>query len=177
METFDVGNHVVIELDDERKLAGYIVGLTEDGLLLKATHKECAMVRTVSPVVSADIRRQLNEKPMRTLVVAMVLNGRIGSIGLGRDRMVEIMAGVIEADLIARKDDGVQLRELANPVLTFVNFGFVKLMEDTEDRMVETEISVFNQTMDSAIEKLLKDADAEAEATEDKTKETHEGTD
>lgn len=170
METFDVGNHVVIELDDERKIAGYIVGLTEDGLLLKATHKECAMVRTLAPAVSADILRQLNEKPVRTLVVAMVLNGKIGSIGLGRDRMVEILAGIIERDLIARKDDGVQLRELANPVLTFVNFGFVKIMEDTEDRVLESEISVFKQTMDADITRLMDKAEqdkaAEAEGPE-----------
>ena len=48
METFAVGSHVVIELMDERKIAGYIQGYTEDGLVLSATHKDAVLVRRVS---------------------------------------------------------------------------------------------------------------------------------
>jgi hypothetical protein len=163
MESFDIGNHVVIELDDDRKLAGYIVGVSDDGsgIILKATHKEMAMIRYINPLVSKDIRRQLMAKPMRTLRLAAVLNGKpLAALG-GREELVSLIQGVYEARVIAEKDDGVRLRELSTPVLTFVNTDFIKLMEDTDDKLTESEVSTFNQTFESELKDLLDKADEE----------------
>lgn len=163
MESFDIGNHVVIELDDDRKIAGYIVGVTDDGsgIMLKATHKEMAMIRYMNPLVSEDIHRQLMAKPMRTLRLAAVLNGKPLAVLQGRAELVALIQGLYEARIIAAKDDGVKLRELAVPVLTFVNTGFVKLMEDTDDKLTESEVSSFNQTFESELKDLLDKAGEE----------------
>lgn len=170
MESFDIGNHVVVELEDDRKIAGFIVGVSEDGnLLLKATHKEMAMLRYINPDVSADMTRQLMEKPMWELRVAAVLN-RVALRNLtDRTVLVPALQKVYEARLIAEREDGVQLRELSVPVLTFINSDFIRLMEDTDDKLTESDVAVFNQTMDISIEKLFTEEDerkakAEAEA-------------
>lgn len=174
MESFDIGNHVVVELEDDRKIAGYIVGVSDDGsgLILKATHKETAMIRSINPDVSADIERQLMEKSMWSLRLTGVLN-RVPLLSLlERVTLVSAVQVAIERRLIEEREDGVQLRELSVPVLTFINTGFVRLMEDTDDKIMDSEVSVFNQTMDISIEKLFNEEDvrkAEAEAAAKET--------
>lgn len=161
MESFDIGNHVVVELEDDRKIAGYIVGVNDDGsgLILKATHKETAMLRSINPDVSADIERQLMEKSMWSLRLTGVLH-RVPLLALlDRVTLVSAVQRAIEAHLIEEREDGVQLRELSVPVLTYINTGFVRLMEDTDDKLTESEVSVFNQTMDISIEKLFTEED------------------
>lgn len=165
METFDIGSHVVIELEDNRKLAGYIVGVSEDGLTLKATHRESVMQRFVGDATKADIKRQLLEKPVWRLRLEMVRCGEILSATKSREAMMGMLQAGAERYLIASHEDGMQFRELAEPVLTFVNSGYIKIMEDTDDKINESEISVFEQTLDGTLDAILDEGDkAEAES-------------
>lgn len=168
MESFDIGNHVVIEMDDDRKIAGYVVGMTEDGsgIMLKATHKEIAMLRYVNPEVSADIRRQLMDKPMMRLRLSAVLSGVPLAVFSKREELVDVLQDIYETGLIESRDDGVRLRELSMPVLTFINTGFIKIIEDTDDKLTEAEVSVFNQTFDIEMKNLLDQAEKTKEETE-----------
>lgn len=175
MEAFGIGSHVVIELEDERKIAGYIVGLNEDGLLLKATHREQAVATFVPVAVSEDLRRQLNEKTTVHLRYAMVANGMLKLVRATREVMVEALLKLVVADLQA-EPPRVVFRELSNPILTFVNSGFIKIMEDTDDKVAEAEVSLFDQTVDTQFYAILdeedqKKKDAEAEALGEKTTE------
>lgn len=167
METFAVGSHVVIELMDDRKIAGYIQGYTEDGMVLSATHKDAVLVRRVSEDMKADIARQLAGKNVAWLKGAMLLRGHFGGLLASRADMIETLAADIEADLLDQSEDGMQFRELSSPVLTFISGGAIMLMEDTNDKMQEVEVSIFDQTLDAALKEILERGDETTEEEKD----------
>lgn len=169
METFTVGSHVVIELMDERKIAGYIQGYTEDGLVLNATHKDAVLVRRVSEGMVADIAAQLQSKNVAWLKGAMLLRGHFGGLLASREDMIDQLQADIEADILEQREDGMQFRELSSPVLTFVSGGAIMLMEDTNDKMKEVEVSIFDQTLDAALKQILDGSDDETKEDDGKT--------
>lgn len=175
METFTVGNHVVIELMDERKIAGYIQGYTEDGLVLNVTHKDAVLVRRVSEAMKADIGRQLQSKNAVWLKGAMLLRGHFGGLLASRADMIYTLQADIEADILSQSEDGMQFRELSAPVLTFVSGGAIMLMEDTNDKMQEVEVSIFDQTLDAALKEILDRGDETTEEENVEVEELSEG--
>jgi AcrR family transcriptional regulator len=176
MEVFPVGSHVVIELMDERKIAGYLVsGSMEDGLVLRVTHKDSALVRRVSETMSADIAGQLRRKNGLWLRANMALRGHFRGVIAGRDAMIAQLQDDIEADILEGAEDGVQFRELSAPVTTFVSAGAIMLMEDTDDKIQEAEVSMFDQTLDAALLQILESGKQEEEETNESTE--SDGTD
>lgn len=175
MEAFDIGSHVVIEFEDDRKLAGYILARSDDGagLFLNATHKESEIKLYVNPSVSEDIRRQLMEKPMRKLRLSAVLNGAPLAALRGRDELVGVLQDIYEDRLLEGRDESPQFRELATPVRMYVNIGYIRFMEDTDDKIMESEVNLFDQTFETELKVLLdeedakKEEDAEADAESD----------
>jgi hypothetical protein len=163
METFTVGSHVVIELMDDRKIAGYIQGYTEDGMVLSATHKDAVLTRRLSETMKADIQVQLQGKNVAWLKGAMLLRGHFGGLLASRADMIDQLAADIEADILDQSEDGMQFRELSSPVLTFISGGAIMLMEDTNDKMQEVEVSIFDQTLDAALKQILDGGDDETE--------------
>lgn len=156
MEAFPVGSHVVIELMDERKIAGYLVGGSADeGVLLRVTHKDSEMIRNVSAGMVAEIAGQLEGKKNLWLRTGMALRGHVRGIVAPRAAMIAQLQWDIERDLLEQADDGLQFRELSSPVTTFVSPGVIMLMEATADKLQEAEISVFDQTLDAALEQIL----------------------
>jgi hypothetical protein len=176
METFTVGSHVVIELMDDRKIAGYIQGYTEDGLVLSATHKDAVLVRRVSEAMKADIAGQLAGKKMVWLKGAMLLRGHFGGLLASRAHMIDTLQADIEADILDQSEDGMQFRELSAPVLTFISGGAIMLMEDTNDKMQEVEVSIFDQTLDAALKQILDGGDEETEEVKSDEDEELSGT-
>lgn len=176
METFAVGSHVVIELMDERKIAGHIQGYTEDGLVLSATHKDAVLVRRVSDNTKADIARQLAGKNVAWLKGAMLLRGHFGGLLASRVDMIDQLQVDIEADILEQREDGMQFRELSSPVLTFISGGAIMLMEDTNDKMQEVEVSIFDQTLDAALKEILERGDETTEEEKDVEAEELSGT-
>lgn len=162
MEAFPVGSHVVIELADERKIAGYLVGGSlEEGVLLRVTHKDSEMIRSVSAGMVAEIASQLAEKKNLWLRTGMALRGHFRGVTAPRASMISQLQFDIERDLLEQSDDGMQFRELSSPVTTYVNPGAIMLMEATADKLREAEISVFDQTLDTALEQILLEGDEE----------------
>lgn len=170
METFEVGSHVVIELLDERKIAGYIQSYTEDGLVLKVTHKDAVLTRRVSAGMVAEIAGQLAGKSVAWLKGAMLLRGHlVGAVRASRSDMIAVLQDEIESDLLDQSEDGMQFRELSAPVLTFVAGGAIMLMEDTNDKMQEVEVSIFDQTLDAALKQILDGGDDETKEENDES--------
>lgn len=155
MENFELGNHVVIELVDERKLAGYLVSVEDDGLILKVTHKDMEMIRTLSYVTKAAIESELARWPGIRLRLSAVLHGKPGAALFGRGALESIMYAEIEQDILASKDDGMQLREMHEPVLTFMSYGMIALMEATDDKLLDAEITKFDSALDGTIQEIL----------------------
>lgn len=145
---FSVGTHVVIELMDERKIAGFLVGgsLDEGGWYVKATHRDSEVVRSVSEVAAAGIREQLEDNATWRLRVACVLTGNWTHVVSGRELMLDVLFDEVVEDLLSSAEDGIQLRELKTPVMTFVASGAVMTIEDTADRVIESEVNLFDQT-------------------------------
>lgn len=160
MEAFPIGSHVVIELADERKIAGYLAGgSVDEGVLLQATHKDAELVRHVSTGMKAAIASQLSEKSVWWLRAGMLTRGHFRGVVAGRDQMEAQLQWDIEEDILKQADDGVQFRELSSPVTTYIHPGAIFLMERSEDKNTEAEISLFDQTLDDALEKMLTEGD------------------
>jgi hypothetical protein len=156
MESFDIGSHVLIELDDTRRVAGYIVSVADEGFVLKVTHKDLPAVHTISERLGAKIRDELDAVPMVFLAASLISRRMYASVGK-KGRMVEALAEMEEADLIARTSEAKPLtfHELSVPVLTFVNGGAILMMESSDDVLEDMEVMKFNESVDSDLEELL----------------------
>lgn len=159
MNSFEMGHHVMAEVADAegnlRKVGGYLMDTPSEGIVLKVTHKECAVTRVVSEGTRADFRRQLQEKSMRKLRVASVLCGHPRWLLFGREQLVDAMLLEVEQEFLASKDDGVQLREMTEPILTFISHNVLSSIELTEDKIHDAEMSLFDQTLDGTLKKIL----------------------
>lgn len=180
MEAFDAGSHVVIEFEDDRKLAGYILARSEDGagLFLNATHKEAEVVYSVSAAASEEIRTELRGKHVARLRLDAVLAGVPLAALMKKDDLVDVLVSVREEKILEGRDEGPVFRELSSPIRMYVNLGYIRTMEDTDDKIMESEVSLFDQTFEGELKALLdkaeEDKNAEAEAeSDDETKETN----
>lgn len=168
MEAFPIGSHVVIELADDRKIAGYLAGgSVDEGVLLRATHKDAVLVRHVAASMKADIARQLSEKSVWWLRAGMAMRGHFRGVVAGRDHMEAQLQDDIEEDLLRQADDGLQFRELSAPVTTYIHPGAIFLMERSDDKMTEAEVSLFDQTLDETLEQMLTEGEHEETKEDD----------
>jgi len=160
MESFDIGNHVLIELDDTRRIAGHLVNVTETGFVLKVTHKDLPTVHAVSVGLKAGIREELGAVPYAGLVAECVSRGLWTGLGR-RGRMIEALALVRENEIVERNQEAhpVKFHELSVPVLTFINGGMVAIMEDSddvlEDMEFESQVEEFKAGVDDGIAEIL----------------------
>lgn len=140
MESFDVGSHVMVELENDRRLWGYLISVGDDGMIFKVTHREMEVLRKVSDASSLSIAAELTSMPLVKLRLIAAFQGQWRLLGLSRARLVEAVQVEMEKRMVEDRDDGMQLRELSVPVLTFVAYGVLRTMEASEDRMVEAEL-------------------------------------
>jgi hypothetical protein len=175
MEAFPVGSHVMIELADERKIAGYLAGGSiEEGVILRVTHKDSELVRRVSDVMKTAIAADLAGRGVWWLRREMIARGHFRGVLAGRSEMEAQLAWDVERDLLEDAEDGMQFRELSSPVTTYVHPGAIMLMEATADKVQEAEISLFDQTLDEALEQILTVGEAETKEEDVETEETRE---
>jgi hypothetical protein len=144
MEAFKPGEHVIVELDDESMVAGYLDDYLEDGWVLRVTHKEYTIVHSVSPELAADIRYQLAAKSAGHLRLAAVFNGSLLGVVAKRYDVIEYLAGKFEEKLQGSYPNSKQLRELKSPVKTLISHGIIRTMESTTDRNISEELNGFD---------------------------------
>ncbi len=170
MEAFPVGSHVVIELADERKLAGYLVdGTVQEGLLLSVTHKDTERIFKISDGLAADIAGSLKGKRTVWLRGGMLARGHLRGVFAEREEMEAQLQFDAEADILDRQEEGYDFKEMATPVLTYVHPGVIMLMEKSTDVLREAEASNFDATLDDTLEEILTVGEAET------TKEDEDG--
>lgn len=168
MESFEIGNHVLIELDDSRRMAGFLERITEDGFILKVTHRDMPTMHMISERLSASIRDDLDAVPRVLLVAALLSRKLYTSVGR-KSVMVETLAELQEAELIEKNREAqpTTFHELSVPVLTYINGGAVLLMEDSddvlEDMTVAQKVAEFNGSVDAGLEEILKVAETPSE--------------
>lgn len=159
MDSFEFGHHIVAEVADEdgvvRKIGGYLMDTTGEGIILKVTHKECSITRVISEETRANFLGQLESRGMGRLRMAALYYGRPGWLRLPREALIGALLTAVEKEFLESRDDGVKLREMTEPVLTFVNFGILRMMESTEDKIVDADASLFDQTLDDTLKKIL----------------------
>lgn len=159
MENFELGHHVMVELLEVgmpcRKIAGYLMSVEDDGLILKVTHKESGMTRMLSDASRISIEKDLAEMPIARLRLAALLRGRVGVAFGSRAVLETVLFGDIEEDILVAKDDGIRMREMSEPVLTFVSYGIVGMMEATDDKLLNAELTNFESGLDGMIREIL----------------------
>lgn len=159
MDSFEFGHHIVAEVADEngavRKIGGYLMDTTGEGIILKVTHKECALTRVVSEETRANFLGQLESRSMGRLRLGALYYGRPGWLRLPREALIGALLTAVEKEFLESRDDGIKLREMTEPVLTFVNFGILRTMESTEDKIYDADVSLFDQTLDKTLEQIL----------------------
>lgn len=153
MEAFKVGEHVIVEEDDETTRAGFLMDYLDDGWVLSVTHKEYTIVHAVSPELKADIRAQLAAKNTVHLRLAAVLNGSLTGIVAKRYDVIEYLAEQFEEKLESKYQNTRQLRELKAPVKTFISHGVIRTMESTTDRNISEELQGFD--VDETLEEIF----------------------
>lgn len=169
MEAFELGTHVLIELDDSRRLAGYLMQVNDEGFIVKVTHKDMPTAHMVSELLSASIRDDLDKVPLVLLAKTLWDAGAYASIGK-RARMVEAVAVMEEERLVEKNREAkpTMFHELSVPVMTFVAGGAVYMMEDSDDVLEDMEfdrkVGQFNSEVEAGIEAILKDGVAEKPA-------------
>ena len=169
MEAFPVGSHVVIELADERKIAGYLMdGSVQEGLLLNVTHKDTERIFRVSDELAVDIAGRLGGKKTVLLRGRMLLRGHMRGLFAERDEMEAQLQHDEEADILDRQADGFDFKEMATPVTTYVHPGAILLMEKSTDVLREADASAFDAGLDHTLQEILAKG-------EDETKEEHDG--
>lgn len=153
MEAFKPGEHVIVELDDESTVAGYLDDYLDDGWVLNVTHKEYTIIHAVSPELAASIRAQLSEKSALHLRVAAVLSGSVLGVIAKRYDVIEYLAGKFEEKLVETYEDTKQLRELKSPVKTMISHGIIRTMQSTNDRNISEQLNGFD--VDGTLEEIL----------------------
>lgn len=150
MEAFKVGEHVIVEEDDDTTRAGFLMDYLDDGWVLNVTHKEYTIIHMVSPELKADIREQLAQKSTAHLRLAALMNGSLTGVVAKRYDVIEYLAGLFEDRLAGKYENTRQLRELKSPVKTFISHGVIRTMESTTDRNISEELNTFNvdETLD-----------------------------
>lgn len=160
MEAFELGTHVLIELSNSRRIAGYLMQVNDEGFIVKVTHKDMPTKHGVSELLSAKIRDDLDRVPRVLLAKTLWDAGEYTSIGK-RAVMVEAVARLKEAALIEENQEAnpVVFHELSVPVMTFISGGTIDLMEDSDDVLeemtVHSAVEQFNSEVDAEIEKLM----------------------
>lgn len=171
MEAFKVGEHVIVEEDDDTTRAGFLLDYMDDGWVLNVTHKEYTIIHMMSPELKADIRSQLAAKSTAHLRVAALLNGSLNGIVAKRYDVIEYLAGLFEEKLRGQYEATRQLRELKSPVKTFISHGVIRTMESTTDRNISEELNGFD--VDGALDEIF--AEGLTSDEEDDTIEVQEG--
>ena len=171
MEAFPVGSHVVIELADERKIAGFIVGGdVREGVVLNATHRDVERIFVVGPMTSASIAQQLKTKNQLWLRTSMLARGHFAGVLAGRDEIERQLQFDAEQDILSQQEEGFDFKELASPIITYINPGAINTMERSEDIMKERELTVsameFDATLDDTLELILTEGDENDEREE-----------
>lgn len=175
MDSFENGSHVVLELDDDSRCAGFLINPVEQGFILRITHKDRPALYTVSPERGAAIRAELRKVPLVLLGAALVAQGVLTGLGR-RETMVEALAKLQEAEVLEEhyEKNPTVFHELSVPVLTFINGGAVKTIELSDDVTEDLTVMDFKQEMDAGIEGILKQAE-EAVASDDVAEVIDEG--
>jgi len=176
---FAVGTHVLIELVSDRKIAGTLVGgsLEAGGWLVAVTHKESEVVRSVPASMDESIREDLGRVPLWRLRASCVLTGNLGAAFATRAIMETVMHERVVEDILAAADDGVQMRSLASPVMTFVSSMAVETMESTVDRAIEYDVSRFDQdtsrsaALEAELEKIFEQEKDDGKGSEEDSSE------
>jgi hypothetical protein len=137
---FETGQHVVVELD-ESTIAGVLVGSTEDGWVIKVTHKLKKVPKTLPKDAVEKVTEYLGKSSNVGLRFMMWKNKVHGWRTMEREEMLEIAGFLVEQDILAEMEEVHTLTPLLSPVTTFVNGGIVRTMEITDDRNMDALLS------------------------------------
>lgn len=181
MEAFPYGSHVVIELGDERKIAGFIVaGDVNEGVVLSATHKDIERVFQIGPVTAASIVDGLKAKSALGLRARMLMRGHFAGVLAERIDMEAQLQFDAEMDILERQEQGYDFKELTTPVLTYVHPGAITLMERSADILREAELTqeaaVFDASLAATLEEILAKGEEETKEDDDSSEGVPEGT-
>jgi hypothetical protein len=156
---FTTGQHVVAELDD-RTIAGHLLGKTDDGWVLKVTHKTHVEYPKLPDGAEEEIAGILEENATWRLRMFMLQNRVAGALRMSREDMVAAGVELIRGDLL--KDVAVThtLKEVLSPITTFIHSDKIEVMEVTDDRNMDALLN----NLDFEPELDLEDGDDEGDA-------------
>lgn len=130
---FANGTHVVIDRGEDDKVAGNLLGETEDGYVVRVTHRMVHKKPILSEETYEALREEMETWPLWRLKVMGVFNG-IREVGK-KDRYALVDEGVrkVAAGIVARLEEVEVFEELLLPVKTFLPRMSVWTMEASQD--------------------------------------------
>lgn len=163
MEAFEIGTHVLIELEDTtgvgvgRKIAGFLHGANEEGLFIKATHKDVPALYMVSDELREDTRKKLKEATWLGLKLELLERRELPALLKGRAWVEEYLTALHLQELIEAKleEKPFMFKELNVPVLTYVGAHRIALMEASDDVTDDYDVTVSAAGLDAELPDLL----------------------
>lgn len=163
MEAFEVGSHVLIELEDTtgrghgRKVAGFIHGVTEDGLVLKVTNRDIPAMYSVSDEQREATRKKIDEGNLVGLKLELLRRGEYPALLKGRKALVDYLTDLACEELIeeAYEKKPFTFYEYKIPVLTYIGAHGIALMEASEDVADDLDVTLSSAGLDAEIPELL----------------------
>lgn len=133
---FVEGQHVVVEMD-ETTVAGHLIGMNEDGWLIKVTHKMKEVPKSLPDGAAEEVASILDELKNWELRLFLFKNRVAGWRTLGREDMLATAGRMVKQDLLADMPVVHTLKEVLSPITTFISSGIIRTMEVTDDRNMD----------------------------------------
>jgi hypothetical protein len=146
VEVFEIGSHVLIELDGVEspslKIAGYLHGINEDGIFIRATNKDVPVGYAVSDAMRADVRRQLESFSSMALRLECLRRREFAGMLVGRKALVDFLVEEYCDDAVerGRATKPYTFHEYAVPVMTYLGMHKIAVMQLSAD--VGTDLGV-----------------------------------
>lgn len=175
IDVFDVGKHVLIELEGLEspplKIAGYLHAINEDGLFLRATNKDVPMTYSVTDALREDVAGQLARYGTAALKLEALRRREYVGVLASRKDLIRLLVEDICDEAVERKreEKPYTFHEYAVPVMTFLGMHKIATMQLSTDVAKDIEVILGAAGLGAEVEEFL------AKVEEEKKKEENAG--
>lgn len=175
MALFELGAHVIVQLNDTRSIAGYLLENEDRGVTLAVTSKDIAGDPMITEEAALSIRATMAKLPWYKLRVFSLFSDKPRYVLAPKGVLLEYLSSEYEKDMLEDAPE-FQFVQHVVPVTTYIAAEAITLMERTSDHIAgnqqreaqEFEVKKFSQTMDQDITELLtKEAESKDEGKDD----------
>lgn len=148
---FEPGQGILITLE-EGNAAGYFIGLSDFGLVYRATHRMTNVTDYISERAVNELLLRFGMKTKQELVdyAASELDMELPLGAKKKELVAEIVQALVdgaESQLVSRKE----FVELKRTIMTFLPWHEIRGIESSDEHMEEKELRVFGDSLEEGL--------------------------